>query len=337
MQDSRLDSAQYYTDFSGLNALKTEAHKDKKAALEQVAKQFESLFLAQMLKSMRKVNDVYAEGNYLHSSQSKFYQQMFDSQLTLSMSQKGGVGLSETLVRQLSRQIPGMQSDGDTAGTHKASITDYQRSLPALSPRLPDEVAQVKAIAGSAGTRGSQAAGDAADGTLPERFESPEQFVQTLLPLAQKVAGDSGIDPKVMVAQAALETGWGKHMIRGQGGEASNNLFGIKADSRWQGDSVDILTTEVRDGIPLKERAAFRSYPDYQSSFEDYVGFLQDNPRYRDVLSVADDPEAFADGLQQAGYATDPAYGAKIRGILNSDSFDTITGQSLSLNQGTEE
>ncbi|TBW59083.1 flagellar assembly peptidoglycan hydrolase FlgJ [Marinobacter halodurans] len=337
MQDSRLDTAQYYTDFSGLNALKTEAHKDKKAALEQVAKQFESLFLAQMLKSMRKVNDVYAEGNYLHSSQSKFYQQMFDSQLTLTMSQKGGFGLSETLVRQLSKQIPGMQAEGDRSGTHKASITDYERSLPALSPRLPEEVAQVRALAENTKTEASPVATEGAGDAMPETFDSPEQFVRTLLPLAEKVAGDSGIDPKVMVAQAALETGWGRHMIRGDGGEASRNLFGIKADSRWQGNSVDIVTTEYRDGIPLKERAAFRSYPDYRSSFEDYVGFLQDNPRYRDVLSVADDPEAFANGLQQAGYATDPAYGAKIRGILNSDMFDAVTGQSLSLNQGTEE
>ncbi|WP_165855001.1 flagellar assembly peptidoglycan hydrolase FlgJ [Marinobacter sp. JSM 1782161] len=348
MQDARLDSAQYYTDFSGLNALKTEAHKDKKAALGQVAKQFESLFLSQMLKSMRKVNDVYAEGNYLNSSQSKFYQQMFDSQLTLSMSQNSGFGLAETLVRQLSKQIPGLEGDGDKSASHRASIADYQRSLPPLSPRLPKEVDEVKAIAANQASSSAEpeapvaatADSDAAAETtalMPERFESPEHFVQTLLPMAESVAGDSGIDPRVMVAQAALETGWGKHMIRGSEGEASFNLFGIKADSRWQGDSVDILTTEFRDGIPLKERAAFRSYPDYQSSFEDYVGFLERNPRYRDVLSVADDPEAFADGLQQAGYATDPAYGAKIRRILNSDSFEGVTGQSLSLKQGGEE
>lgn len=341
MQDSRLDSAQYYTDFSGLNALKTEAHKDKKAALEQVAKQFESLFLSEMVKSMRKVNDVFSEGNYLHSSQSKFYQQMFDSQLTLSMSQKEGFGLAETLARQMSRQIPGLDKEGDPSIHHKASIADYDRSLPALSPSLPDEVDAVKALSDqtASGPRGdsSAAAHSALTADMPQQFESPEHFVRTLLPLAESVAGDSGIDPKVMVAQAALETGWGRHMIRGEQGEASFNLFGIKADSRWQGNSVDIQTTEYREGIAMKERAAFRAYPDYQSSFEDYVGFLERNPRYRDVLSVADDAEAFADGLQQAGYATDPAYGAKIRRILNSDSFDAVTGQSLSLKQGDEE
>ncbi|BES71160.1 flagellar assembly peptidoglycan hydrolase FlgJ [Marinobacter nanhaiticus D15-8W] len=336
MQDSRVDTAQFYTEFSGLNALKTQARTDKRAALEQVAKQFESLFMSQMLKSMRSVNDVFAEGNYLNSSQSKFYQEMFDNQLTLSMSQNQGLGLSDVLARQLARQIPGMDNEGERAAGHRASITDYERSLPPLSPRLPAQVNEVKAISEDVAVK-EPVADETATEELPESFESPEHFVETLLPMAEAVAGDSGIDPRVMVAQAALETGWGKHMIKGGNGEHSFNLFGIKADSRWQGGSVDILTSEYREGIKMNERAAFRAYPDYQASFEDYIGFLERNPRYRDVLAVADDPEAFADGLQAAGYATDPAYGAKIRRILNSDSFEAITGQSLSLNQGGEE
>lgn len=336
MQDSRVDTAHFYTEFSGLNALKTQARTDKRAALEQVAKQFESLFMSQMLKSMRSVNDVFAEGNYLNSSQSKFYQEMFDNQLTLSMSQNQGLGLSDVLARQLARQIPGMNDEGDKAAGHKASIADYERSLPPLSATLPAQVDEVKAISEKVATK-EPAAGETVAEALPETFESPEHFVQTLLPMAEAVAGDSGIDPRVMVAQAALETGWGKHMIKGGDGEHSFNLFGIKADSRWAGNSVDILTSEYREGIKMNERAAFRAYPDYQASFEDYIGFLERNPRYRDVLAVADDPEAFADGLQAAGYATDPAYGAKIRRILNSDSFEAITGQSLSLNQGGEE
>lgn len=341
MQDSRVDTAQYYTEFSGLNALKTQARTDKKAALEQVAKQFESLFMSQMLKSMRSVNDVFAEGNYLNSSQSKFYQEMFDNQLTLNMSQQQGLGLSDVLARQLARQIPGMNEEGVKAAGHKASLADYDRSLPPLSPKLPAQVEEVKAISEEVAAKAPFAealvAETAVIDDLPETFDSPEHFVRTLLPMAEAVVGDSGIDPRVMVAQAALETGWGKHMIKDGNGEHSFNLFGIKADSRWSGGSVDITTSEYREGVKMSERAAFRAYPDYESSFEDYVGFLERNPRYRDVLAVADDPEAFADGLQAAGYATDPAYGAKIRRILNSDSFEAITGQSLSLNQGGEE
>ena len=160
---------------------------------------------------------------------------------------------------------------------------------------------------------------------LPDRFESPEHFVTELLPVAERIARDSGIDPKLMVAQAALETGWGRHMIRGEQGEPSFNLFGIKADSRWKGDAVSITTTEYREGLPMKEQASFRAYQDYESSFRDYVSFLESNPRYREVLSVADQPEVFAEKLQEAGYATDPNYGNKIRQIMNRDSLMTLS------------
>jgi len=127
------------------------------------------------------------------------------------------------------------------------------------------------------------------------------------------------------VAQAALETGWGRHMIRGEQGEPSFNLFGIKADSRWKGDAVSLTTTEYREGLPMKEQASFRAYQDYESSFRDYAAFLESNPRYRDVLSAADKPEVFAEKLQEAGYATDPNYGSKIRQIMNRDSLMTLS------------
>ncbi|MGP4842582.1 flagellar assembly peptidoglycan hydrolase FlgJ [Marinobacter sp. 1Y8] len=337
MQDSRLQQTQIYNDFGGLNALKTQARTDKSAALKEVAKQFESLFLSEMVKSMRKVNDVFAEGNYLNTNQSKFYQDMFDNQLTLSVSENQGFGLAEVLERQMSRQIPGMTGEGVRTGKHKASLAEYDRSLPSLSPKLPAQVKEVSELADSVAPAAVvDASGAGANATtLPARFESPEQFVRTLLPMATEAAGDSGIDPRVMVAQAALETGWGKHMIEGADGAPSFNLFGIKADSRWDGGSVDIMTTEYREGLPMNERAAFRSYDGYSASFSDYVEFLNRNPRYRDVLAAADRPEEFADRLQAAGYATDPNYGAKIRSIMNSDTFDifdTATGESLSMN-----
>ena len=120
----------------------------------------------------------------------------------------------------------------------------------------------------------------------------------------------------------------GKHMIKGDGSQPSFNLFGIKADSRWSGDAVSITTTEFRGGVAMKERADFRAYPDYEASFRDYVDFLQNNPRYRDVLSSADQPEVFAEKLQEAGYATDPEYGAKIRRIMNRDSLMTLSMSS---------
>ncbi len=321
MQDYQVQQAQVYTDFSGLNALKSQARNDKQAALEEVARQFESLFLSEMLKSMRKAGDVFAEGNYLNSSQSEFYRDMFDSQLSLTMAKGQGTGLAEALVRQLGQQVPGLDSEGGKLAGHKASLADYDRSLPPLSSRLPAQLEQVNEVAGVTSAAAAQENGRA----LPERFDSPEQFVRELLPVAERIAGDSGIDPKLMVAQAALETGWGRHMITGDDQRPSFNLFGIKADRRWSGDSVTITTTEFREGVPMKERADFRAYPNYEASFRDYVAFLESNPRYREVLSVADQPEVFADKLQEAGYATDPNYGAKIRQIMNRDSLMTLS------------
>lgn len=322
MQDYNLQKAQVYTDFEGLNSLKTQARTDKDAALREVARQFEGLFLSEMVKSMRKAGDVFAEGNYLNSSQSEFYRDMFDSQLSLTLSQKQGTGLSEALVRQLSRQIPGMTEEGKPMAAHKKELADYDRNLPVLSPRLPEQVDRVNRVA--AETTGPVAQPEPG-AMLPNRFESPEQFVRELLPVAERVAEQSGINPRLMIAQAALETGWGRHMIEGDGGSPSYNLFGIKADQRWQGGSVDIATTEFREGVPMSERAAFRAYPDYESSFRDYVSFLESNPRYRDVLAAADDPDLFANRLQEAGYATDPNYGAKIRRIMNNDSMTTLS------------
>ncbi|MBW0145995.1 flagellar assembly peptidoglycan hydrolase FlgJ [Marinobacter arenosus] len=318
MQDYQVKQAQVYTDFSGLNALKSQARTDKQAALEEVARQFESLFLSEMLKSMRKAGDVFAEGNYLNSSQSEFYRDMFDSQLSLTMAKGQGTGLAEALVRQLGQQVPGLDNQGGKLAGHKATLADYDRSLPALSIRLPEQLEKVETVAQSAAPAVEARA-------LPERFDSPEHFVRELLPVAERIARDSGIDPKLMIAQAALETGWGRHMIKGDDSRPSFNLFGIKADSRWQGEAVTITTTEYREGLPLKEQADFRAYPDYESSFRDYVSFLESNPRYREVLSVADQPEVFADKLQEAGYATDPHYGEKIRRIMNRDSLMTLS------------
>lgn len=326
MQDSSIQQARIYTDFSGLNELKSQARTDKKAALEEVARQFESLFIGEMMKSMRKAGDVFSEGNYLNSNESEHYRDMFDNQLSLSLAgQRGGTGLAEALVRQLSRQIPGMSDEGEKLSGHKATLADYDRSVPVPSRALPEQVREVNRIAPAEPAEQTAAPATDALAPMPRNFNSPEEFVRELLPVAERVARESGIDPRVMIAQAALETGWGKHMIEGEGASPSHNLFGIKADHRWQGDSVNIATTEFREGVPMSERASFRAYPDYEASFRDYVEFLESNPRYRDVLASADQPEVFAQKLQDAGYATDPEYGAKIRRIMNGDSLMTLS------------
>ncbi|MFE8069606.1 flagellar assembly peptidoglycan hydrolase FlgJ [Marinobacteraceae bacterium S3BR75-40.1] len=329
MQDARLDQAQIYTEFGGLNAMKAQAKRDKAGALEGVARQFESMFISQMLSAMRSANQVFSEGNFLNSQRTEFVQQMFDSQISQTLSAGKGIGLAERLKQQMQRQIPDM--DRPEHATISRGIGDYPRNLPSLSQKLPENVARVEAMKPQAPAHPKPSSE-----TLPARFESPQQFVQKLWPVASEVAADAGLDPRVLVAQAALETGWGRHMIEGDQAQPSFNLFGIKADSRWGGDAVDITTTEYREGLPVKQKAAFRAYEDYRASFRDYVDFLESNPRYKQVLEHAADPEAYVRELQEAGYATDPAYGEKIQNIMNGEwvqsalepANDWLPGQS---------
>jgi flagellar protein FlgJ len=146
-------------------------------------------------------------------------------------------------------------------------------------------------------------------------FSSADEFVNTMLPMAKEAADRIGVDPRYLVAQAALETGWGKSVMRAQDGSSSHNLFGIKAGNSWKGDSARAITSEFRNGQMVKETAEFRSYDSYKDSFHDLVTLLQTNNRYQDVVKSADNPEQFVRELQKAGYATDPNYASKISQI----------------------
>jgi len=146
-------------------------------------------------------------------------------------------------------------------------------------------------------------------------FTDSDEFVATMLPMAEQAAKRIGVDPRYLVAQAALETGWGKSVMRNSDGSSSHNLFGIKASGNWEGDSARAITSEFRDGQFVKETAAFRSYDSYQDSFHDLVSLLQNNSRYQEAVKAADKPEQFVQELQKAGYATDPNYASKISQI----------------------
>ncbi len=146
-------------------------------------------------------------------------------------------------------------------------------------------------------------------------FRDADEFVNAMLPMAKEAADRIGVDPRYLVAQAALETGWGKSVMRQPDGSSSHNLFGIKASANWKGDSARAITSEFRNGAMVKETAEFRSYASYRDSFHDLVNLLQSNSRYQDVLKSADNPEQFVRELQKAGYATDPHYASKISNI----------------------
>ncbi|WP_423895528.1 flagellar assembly peptidoglycan hydrolase FlgJ [Candidatus Pelagadaptatus aseana] len=284
-----------YTDLNSLQGIRRLGAKDKDAALEQIAKQFESILMHSMLKSMRQANAVFEKDSIFNSSEMNFHRDMLDHQLALSLSEGKGVGLADALVRQLRRNY-------GSADQAKNNGELGQLDEPFKAKKYLQEVTSV--------------------GIKAPLAETPEEFVKAVMPHAKKAAEELGVNPKILVAQAALETGWGKHVIHNTRGENSFNLFNIKADSRWDGDSVQVRTLEYRNGLPKPEVAAFRRYESYGQSFADYVDFLQSNPRYKDALQKASEPLEYIQGLQDAGYATDPAYAKKITNIFHGKTVN---------------
>jgi peptidoglycan hydrolase FlgJ len=312
MSITAANHADVYTDFQGLAKLRTEARADSPKALREAARQFEALFLQQMLKSMREAN--MGEG-LMDNDQSKHYQSMHDQQLAIDLSKGRGLGLAETLMRQLGGQFPEAENGTPVAmnGNHASQLggIDVRRA-----PTGRERVA-VQATSMMEGGTGRELR--ATEPGVHAAWESPQEFVQALRPHAERAAATLGTRPEVLIAQAALETGWGRAMPRHEDGSPSHNLFGIKADSRWDGERVAVQTMEFRDGLMQRERASFRSYDSLAQGFEDYVNFLRDNPRYQQALEAAGDGARYVRELQQAGYATDPEYADKINAILGGE------------------
>lgn len=318
--------AQSAIDFHGLNQLRQQAVASDNEAqtLRQVAGQFESLFVTMMLKSMRQAS--LAEGLF-DSSQSKMYQDMADQQLASDLSVRGGLGLQDVILRQLGGE---RYVNSQPAQANQSFSIDTVTVRPALGIKVNAEVLEKirEAKPEPSETLAEIAAGSSSETEeLPSHFSSPEQFIDTLWPYAQRAAECLGVDAEVILSQAALETGWGKFILSDKQG-SSFNLFNIKADSRWPGDFVAKNALEYRDGSPLHEQSRFRAYETYQDSFDDYVRFLQTQPRYQEALQHVGDGEAFIEALHKAGYATDPQYADKIKRIMSSDMLAQISQQT---------
>lgn len=287
--------ARIYTDFQGLTDLKREARRESSSALREVAEQFEAMFLRMLLKNMREAS--LGDGLF-DSDQTRFYQDMFDQQLSIHLARGRGLGIADMLERQLGGKglPPAGRSEADKAvpasGLEPGALPVRHEPLPSASESAPEP---------------------------SPTFESREDFVRTLWPHAERVGRELGVKPEVLLAQAALETGWGRHVITAPDGRSSHNLFNIKADGRWNGERMMVSTLEYQDGVAVRQRASFRAYGSYAESFTDYADFLRSNPRYREALRQAGNAEAFVNELQRAGYATDPKYAEKISMILNSD------------------
>ena len=292
---SQLSTAGMYTDLSGLAKLRAQASDKSPEANKEVARQFEALFLQTMLKAMRQASQL---SELTDGEQTRFYQDMYDKQIALDLARKGGIGLAAIIERQL----------GGQAGR----ATD------------PSAAAPLQAVHRPADTAATQ-----------WKPDSQEAFIRDLWPHASLSAKELGVSADVLIAQAALETGWGRNMILDRRGGNAFNLFGIKAGNHWQGEQVSVDTLEYRDGLAQREKAAFRAYASLEESMNDYVMFLKQNPRYQPALEQAGNHERFLQELQKAGYATDPVYAEKIGNIMKRESF-IHTVSELRLQHGSD-
>lgn len=286
-----LSSASIYTSFEGLAELKLAAKQDSPEALQKVAEQFEAIFLQMMLKQMREAN--LGEGIF-DSDKTRFYQDMFDQQLALTMSEQRGIGIADSIIRQLQHLVEPEQMDPNME----------------MNP-LPARQAFGRSQFTTANTNSMSA----------PAFNNPQEYIEAMRPYAEKAAAELGVPVGVLLAQSALETGWGQKIMHQQDGSNSHNLFGIKADERWSGDKVRVASLEYRDGSARKEYSDFRVYHSYEDSFNDYVEFIKSNARYQPALEGADDAHNYIRALQEAGYATDPEYADKVINIMQRQAI----------------
>lgn len=311
-----------YTDLNSLQSINKLGRENKDAALRQVAEQFESMFVKMMMKSMRDANKVFSEDSLLSSPEGDFYQQMYDDQLAVNLSSGSSLGLADVLYRQLSQEY----GDPDSRGkVDWASIDDRRQSFKTLIRNK--EAANDAPQAGNEKIANNSPANIDSSATKTMQFTGPDEFVAALYPAAEKVGKEIGVNPLAIVSQAALETGWGKHMITDEQGQNSFNFFGIKADSRWSGEKVSIMTHEYRQGVRVNEKAEFRSYSNMEEGLRDYGNFLQAQ-RYSKALAAGENIDQYAQHLQQAGYATDPQYAAKIQRIAAGDVMQNALQKS---------
>ncbi len=383
---NNVSNAYNYNDLAGLNSITQTGKTDEAQALKEVARQFESMFVNMMLKSMREANEVFGQDNPLNTNESKFYQQMFDDQLALSLSKGKGMGLADTLYRQMKSQfdikekqendtqpqkIMPLNRENNQAGQNNVlnpfsslhpnlkiyeDVKSFQlntqdknikridvinsiepsKSLNAVetlnnkTPTGSDKVKVETLIPAHLKVKNTVTTDVQASKIMDKKsdFKTPQDFVETLWPIAQKVGKAIGVEPKAILAQAALETGWGKHIIHQGNGESSHNLFGIKADKRWQGDVAKVSTLEYRQGIAKKEVAPFRVYDSYEKSLNDYGDFIKNSHRYKSAIKDGSSIKNYSEGLQKGGYATDPNYANKIQRIAAGDVLNNAINQA---------
>lgn len=301
---TKLADAKVYTDLEGLEKLRYQAKTNPEVAKKEVAQQFEALLMQILLRSMREANKSFAS-DLFGGDQMALYQDMLDKQMSLIMSESG-TGFAKIIEKNMEQQY----SKEAQAAKHKNN-----RVVTSMLPAREESATVINAVKPQPVT----------PPPFQPSFNSQEEFVNGLWGHAKQAANMIGVDPKILLAQAALETNWGKKIItNNQTNSSSHNLFNIKADNSWTKSTTVTDTLEQKNGVLVKEKAAFRSYNSYMDSFIDYAHFLKNNSRYEEALNKATDPKQFVQALQSAGYATDSNYAEKIFTIFSSRTFKNL-------------
>lgn len=289
-------SAGLSTDPASLATLRNQAATDPKSATREAAKQFESLFMQELLKNMRNST---MQSGMLENSGTQMGTEMLDAQYAKQLSGLRG-GLADVIAKQIERQM-GVQSTDATS-----------------SAGLGPTRAAAMAAYGSVSAVGADASAAKVQRTPLRPPASAQEFVDRVTADAKAAEASTGIPAAFMISQAALETGWGKKEIKMADGSNSFNLFGIKAGSNWKGPTTEITTTEFINGKATKVKASFRAYSSYEEAFSDYARLMKESPRYQNVVASGSSAHGFANSLQKAGYATDPQYAEKLGRVINT-------------------
>ena len=308
-------------DVQSAQALRAGARAGDEAALRKAAKEFEAMVVNMMLKTMRETRFNDGADDPFGGQTVRLYQEMLDQQWSRKMVEAKGFGFADMIVERLKAQ----QAASAISDAGKA-VYPLDRDASAQMP-LSSGAGGGKAGASLPITPETKADGLGRPATIPLRRDTgtapvsadkagdPRQaFIERLRPYAEAASQATGVPTEFILAHAALESGWGRREITHADGSPTHNLFGIKAGGGWKGDTADVQTTEYRYGVPMKMVDRFRAYADLGEAFMDYADLLK--RRYAEALQG--DAEAFATGLQKGGYATDPAYAAKLRGVIAS-------------------
>lgn len=311
MKPEDIASQRFVLDLKSAQDLRTKLQQDPKAGLKQAAQQFESMFLQMVMKSMR---DATPSDGLFNSDATRFYTSVLDQQMAQQLGASGQLGFAALIESQLGRLM------GDNTTTLPQAAAAPVAGLRGFGgvPGMPAAAIRGAArIAGSPAVDGSEAVAASAGGPVSA---GARDFVNRVWPHAVEASRSTGVPAHFLVAHAALESGWGKSEISRSDGTTSHNLFGIKAGRSWQGESVEVATTEYVNGAPQQMREKFRAYGSYAEAFRDYANLLANNPRFSGVIGQQDGT-AFARSLQQAGYATDPMYADKLSRIINGSTL----------------